>query len=211
MAVTWKTDKFREMIGSVAYSTCVSIGDGFAERCAVLAIASSRISGKAVRFPLQPNGAVLLEQLKIMIQNLEDVVMDSRTGDLYLNTSTGGYRVIPVQQGEAVQAAGNEPAIPLPASNTRVSEKITIEASTNAGHPSNGIMQALASGIAYYGRSLGNRMSISSSAGKQAPAMSTVEKKPAVWTSVSSNVQDENNNSESIRVEITRSTTSRQL
>jgi len=201
MAVTWKTDKFREMLGPVEYPTCVSIGDGFAERCAVLAIASHKMSGKAVRFPLQPNGAVLLEQLKIMIQNLKEVVIDSRTGDLYLNTSTGGYRIIPVSGTTEAPIALPQSSNTATTTTSRISEKISLENASGVG-ANPGIMQALASGIAYYGRSFGNRMSISSS-GSIGKPVGAGEQKPAVWTAVSSNVQDENASSESIRVEIT--------
>jgi hypothetical protein len=224
MAVTWKTDKFREMVGSVPYQTCVSIGDGFAERCAVLAIANSRMSGKAVRFPLQPSGAVLLEQLKIMLRNLEDVVMDSRTGDLYLNTSTGSYRIIPVQPtGSAEQPI----AIPLTTAKP-TTERMHPPVDTEKQSSSNsqqGIMQALASGLVYYGKSIGNRMSLvsgGSGTGTKGSNTPKGERKP-IWTVSSSStttqpgIQDENRislteeSSTSIRVEIMNTSSSTRI
>ena len=220
MAVTWKTDKFREMLGTTPYQTCVSIGDGFAERCAVLAIATSKMSGKAVRFPLQPSGAVMLEQLKHMLRNLEDIVMDNRTGDLYLNTSTGSYRIIPVQP-----TAPDNVAIPLAQSTTNATmSKVSSPPTTTESEKQNpGIMQALTSGLAYYGRSIGNRMSIVSgvmgSSGKgQVATPKGLEQRKPIWTvsssTTQSGIQDENSVtvtdelSTSIRVEIMNSTTS---
>ena len=224
MAVTWKTDKFREMVGSTPYQTCVSIGDGFAERCAVLAIASSKMSGKAVRFPLQPSGAVLLEQLKIMLRNLEDVVMDNRTGDLYLNTTTGSYRIIPVQ------GTGSEPmAIPLTSSKPPMEKMHAAPVESekqSASAPQQGIMQALASGLVYYGKSIGNRMSLVSTgttgAGGKGSNTPKGERKP-IWTvsssttTTSSGIQDENRvsvteeSSTSIRVEIMNTSSSTRM
>ena len=222
MAVTWKTDKFREMVGSTPYQTCVSVGDGFAERCAVLAIANSKMSGKAVRFPLQPSGAVLLEQLKIMLRNLDDVVMDNRTGDLYLNTTTGSYRIIPVQ------ASGSE-SVPIPLTNSKPSmERIQAPAETEKQTSSNtqpGIMQALASGLVYYGKSIGNRMSLVSTgtgAGGKGSNTPKGDRKP-IWTVSSSTtttqtgIQDENRvslteeSSTSIRVEIMNTSSSTRI
>jgi hypothetical protein len=216
MAVTWKTDKFREMLGGTPYQTCVSIGDGFAERCAVLAVANSRMSGKAVRFPLQPSGAVLLEQLKMMLKNLEDVVMDNRTGDLYLNTSTGAYRIIPVQP------SGQESSAPIAlgaSSNANsyksTNEKIIDTDKQNTASSQPGIMQALASGLVYYGKSISNRMSLVSGGTGKPSNTPKGERKP-IWTVSSSanqqGVQDENivsmSEESSIRVEIMNTSSS---
>jgi hypothetical protein len=214
MAVTWKTDKFREMLGSTSYQTCVSIGDGFAERCAVLAVANSRMSGKAVRFPLQPSGAVLLEQLKIMLKNLEDVVMDNRTGDLYLNTSTGAYRIIPVQPSGSDSAP-----IPLSASSNsyKSAEKIPIETTDKQPPAQPGIMQALASGLVYYSKSISNRMSlVSGGTGTGKPSNTPKGERKPIWTVSSSStqqgIQDENvvsmSEESSIRVEIMNTSSS---
>jgi hypothetical protein len=197
MAVTWKTDKFKELVGFTQFPTCVSIGDGFAERCAVLAIASSRMSGKAVRYPLQPSGGALLEQLRVTISCLDDIVQDTRTGDLYLNPQVGTYRVIPVL------VTNEEAAIPLrmePSSKSENTER-------SSGQ---GLMQSLASGIANYGRTLSHRMSIGSSSNKTPKDSDLKGGKQPVVTMIRSNNQDENSatyvREESIRVEI-RSTT----
>jgi len=150
MAVTWKTDKFKELVGSTQFPTCVSIGDGFAERCAVLAIASSRMSGKAVRYPLQPSGAALLEQLRCTIGTLEEILSDPRTGDLYLNVQSGSYRIIPVQPTlEAIPLKMDGSTLPLA-----------------KGHENAGLIQSLANGIAQYGRTLTNRMSLGGGSNK---------------------------------------------
>ena len=199
MAVTWKADKFKELVGTTEFPTCVSVGDGFAERCAVLAIASARMSGKAVRYPLQPSGAAMLEQLRATISCLKEIVDDSRTGDLYLNAQSGTYRIIPVQVAPE--------AIPLrmDTSVTRT-EKIVIE--TSSTERSSGLMQSLASGIANYGRTLGHRMSIGTN--KTPTNMDTKGKTPVV--TMFRNNQDENSvREETIRVEISSTTVSRSL
>ena len=189
MAVTWKQDKFKELVGSTQFSTCVSIGDGFAERCAVLGIATNQMSGKAVRFPLQPSGSALLEQLRIMIGCLKEVVDDSRTGDIYLNTQTGTYRLIPVQP--------QEQAIPLRMESTAIttrSEKLVIETSNG------GLIQSLASSIVYAGRTLSHRMSRTGNT----PVGAGVSDKKPVMTMFTNRTQDENveSLSGSIHVEI---------
>jgi hypothetical protein len=188
MAVTWKQDKFKELVGKTEFNTCVSVGDGFAERCAVLGIASIQMSGKAVRFPLQPSGSSLLEQLRIMIGCLKEVIDDTRTGDIYLNTQTGTYRLIPVQP--------QEQAIPLRMESTTItrSEKLVIETSNS------GLIQSLASSIVYAGRTLGNRMSRTGNT----PINSGASDKKPVMTMFTNKGQDENKElpSESIRVEI---------
>jgi hypothetical protein len=196
MAVTWKTDKFRELVGSTQFPTCVSVGDGFAERCAVLAIASSKMSGKAVRYPLQPSGAALLEQLRATISCLDEVIEDSRTGDLYLNPHVGTYRVIPVLVSD------QEPPIPL---SNKSDSKQDVSAP--------GIMQSLANGLANYGRTLSHRMSIGSSNKVTVKeADSKISKTPAVTLIKNSATQDENSSAyvreESIRVEIRTATRS---
>ena len=197
MAVTWKTDKFRDLVGSTQFPTCVSIGDGFAERCAVLAIASSRMSGKAVRYPLQPSGSALLEQLRSTISCLDDMIEDPRTGDLYLNPHVGTYRVIPV-------LVANEEA-PIPLSNK-------LDSKTEAIAP--GIMQSLANGIANYGRTLSSRMSIGSSSSNKPASKESDSKsgKQPVVTMIKNASQDENSSAyvreESIRVEIRTATRS---
>jgi hypothetical protein len=202
MAVTWKTDKFRELVGSTEFSTCVSIGDGFAERCAVLAIASPKMSGKAVRYPLQPSGGALLEQLRATIACLTDIIHDCRTGDLYLNPQVGTYRVIPVV------VSHDDTAIPL---------KMDASASKADTNPSSdkaagaGLMQSLANGLATYGRTLSHRMSLGTSSSNKAPreSDSKTDKQPAVTFMRNTN-QDENSatyvREETIRVEV-RSTT----
>lgn len=195
MAVTWKTDKFKELVGFTQFPTCVSIGDGFAERCAVLAIASHRMSGKAVRYPLQPSGGALLEQLRATISCLEDIINDTRTGDLYLNPQVGTYRVIPVV------VASEEAAIPL-----RMEQQTSKTESTGQG-----LMQSLASGIANYGRTLSHRISLGSSTSNktQRESESKTGKHPVV-TMIRNSNQDENSatyvREESIRVEIRSST-----
>ena len=185
MAVTWKTDKFRELIANIQFPTCVSVGDGFAERCAVLAMSSYKMSGKAVRFPLQPSGAAMLEQLQIMHLCLSDIVSDERTGDLYLNPQTGSYRVI---------ATPPEQAGPIPLKNTPTDEK-------------SNMMQSLASGIAYYGRTLTQRISLTTSNKANTPkAAESGDKKPRI--SMISN-EESPQYDENIHVEVT--TTSRTL
>ena len=208
MAVTWKQDKFRDLVGSTQFPTCVSIGDGFAERCAVLSISSSKMSGKAVRFPLQPSGTALLEQLRIMIGCLKEVVDDTRTGDLYLNTQTGSYRIIPVQP-----AAGAEAAIPLKMeATTRGSERLSIDTKSTTDANGAGLIQSLASGIAYCGRTLTRRMSIGNKSGNTPKA---ADQKPVMtmFTNKTSIQYDENSeqSSESIRVEVTNTTITRSM
>lgn len=198
MAVTWKQDKFRDLVGSTPFPTCVSIGDGFAERCAVLGIASSRMSGKAVRFPLQPGGTALLEQLRIMIGCLREVVEDSRTGDLYLNTQTGSYRIIPVQpQDQAIPLKMQQES----STSTRVSSDKVACVDGNNGS----LIQTLASSIAYCGRTLSHRMSLGGS-NKGGNTPSNADKKPTMtmFTNKGSQRSDENTEAttESIRVEI---------
>jgi hypothetical protein len=198
MAVTWKTDKFRELVGSTHFPTCVSVGDGFAERCAVLAIASSKMSGKAVRYPLQPSGAALLEQLRATISCLDDLIGDPRTGDLYLNPHVGTYRVIPVLVAD--QEA------PIALSNKAEAKQPEVSVP--------GIMQSLANGIANYGRTLRHRMSSGSSSSNKVASKEAESKtsKPPVVTMIKNATQDENSSmyvrEESIRVEIRTATRS---
>jgi hypothetical protein len=192
MAVTWKTDKFRDLVGSIPFKTCVSIGDGYAERCAVLAVASSKMSGKAVRYPLQPSGAALLEQLRATISCLGEVVDDPRTGDIYLNPQVGTYRVIPTSM------PSEEPAISL-----RMDSQRTSEAAVNSDKSSNsGIMQSLANGIANYGRTLG----LGAASNRAPKNAETKSAKPPVVTMIRNSNQDENSatyvREESIRVEV---------
>lgn len=69
------------------YSHVVSVGDGFAERCAVLSLYEhSKIRSKAVRFVLQPSAASLIDQLKCLKGCMGAVMNDRRSGDLYLST-----------------------------------------------------------------------------------------------------------------------------
>lgn len=175
MAVTWKTDKFKELVGSTQFPTCVSVGDGFAERCAVLAIASSRMSGKAVRYPLQPSGTALLEQLQSTLGSLNEILNDPRTGDLYLNVQSGSYRIIPVQPTPDV--------IPL-----KMDDATGPVSSRNDNAV--GIMQTLAHGIAQYGRTLSSKMSINKAGGPTAE----VKKQPLVTTLITnkSSADEEN-------------------
>lgn len=197
MAVTWKTDKFRELINSIPFPTCVSVGDGFAERCAVLAMSSPQLSGKAVRFPLQPSGSALLEQLHVMLGCLEEVVNDGRTGDLYLNPQTGGYRVIPTQPEQ-------QGAIPLKMDAGPVikSDRISIDTTTDKNAS---LMQSLASGIAYYGRTLSHRISLGSNKANTPKAIeaSNADKKPRMAMISGSNTKKQSD--ENIHVEITTS------
>jgi hypothetical protein len=188
MAVTWKTDKFREMVGNVAYPTCVSVGDGFAERCAVLALAHKGRSGKAVRIPLQPNGSLLLEQLRLMANCLPHAVHDKRTGDMYLNSAIpGSYRLIPIQGSSEFL----EPVIPLPDQIAAVpDEPIMYEDSKQPG----GLMQALAHGIASYGKTISHRISLSSSSSgaNRKSGSYTVTKQEYSSTTTSFKAIDEN-------------------
>ena len=177
MAVTWKTDKFKELVGSTQFPTCVSVGDGFAERCAVLAIASSRMSGKAVRYPLQPSGTALLEHLQSTIGSLNEILNDTRTGDLYLNVQSGSYRIIPVQPTSDV--------IPLKMDSATPTASSRID---NAG----GIMQSLAHGIAQYGRTLSSKMSINKAGGPTAEN----KKQPLVTLITNKSSADEENHRE---------------
>lgn len=197
MAVTWKTDKFRELIGSIPFKTCISVGDGFAERCAVLAVATYRMSGKAVRYPLQPSGSALLEQLRSTISCLSDIIEDPRTGDLYLNPQIGTYRIIPTATGNG------DAAIPLRMDSQKSNDISSGEKSSSTG----GLMQSLAHGIANYGRTLGLGV-----ASNKTPKASDNKSKPPVVTMIRNSGQDENSatyiREETIRVEVRSSTRS---
>lgn len=205
MAVTWKTDKFREMIGNVQYPTCISVGDGFAERCAVLALADKRRSGKAVRIPLQPNGSLLLEQLRLMASSLPHVVRDNRTGDLYLNSAVpGSYRLIPVQaslelsESSALPIALSDQPQPLVEVKEDESyEQQTLIVTDESQRSSAGLMQSLANGIAFYGKSISHRISLSSSNNSISNRRTTVTqevKQTPSSTTVTSSYKSESEN-----------------
>ncbi|KAF4684761.1 hypothetical protein FOZ60_007361 [Perkinsus olseni] len=77
MASSWKTIKFQEM--ACAYNTdfdcIVSIGDGFAERTAVMELRDifPKCTCKAVRFMTQPNIYMLRDEIRQTLANLEEI------------------------------------------------------------------------------------------------------------------------------------------
>uniref|UniRef100_A0A7S3UME8 Uncharacterized protein n=2 Tax=Oxyrrhis marina TaxID=2969 RepID=A0A7S3UME8_OXYMA len=77
MASSWKTVKFQEM--ACAYNTdfdcIVSIGDGFAERTAVMELRDifPKCTCKAVRFITQPNIYVLRDEIRQTLANLDEI------------------------------------------------------------------------------------------------------------------------------------------
>ena len=81
MGITWKCDRFRELANRANYTDFISIGDGIAERHAVLAL-RDRCCAKAVRFDSQPCLTLLRDQLIYLTENLVSIARDARTGDV---------------------------------------------------------------------------------------------------------------------------------
>ncbi|EER15403.1 conserved hypothetical protein [Perkinsus marinus ATCC 50983] len=87
MASSWKTIKFQEM--ACAYNTdfdcIVSIGDGFAERTAVMELRDifPKCTCKAVRFMTQPNIYMLRDEIRQTLANLDEIAdVESPDSDL---------------------------------------------------------------------------------------------------------------------------------
>jgi hypothetical protein len=145
---------------------------------------------------------MLFEHLRSTIASLQEIIDDQRTGDLYLNVQAGSYRIIPVQPTLDV--------IPLKMEPTG---STSIPSSTDKPNSANGsIIQSLASGIAQYGRTLTNRMSLVGSSTNKSSANISGNAKPLAMTHITNrpHAADENNTSEasqiasSIKVDVSR-------
>ncbi|EER07534.1 conserved hypothetical protein [Perkinsus marinus ATCC 50983] len=77
MASSWKTFKFQEMACAykMDFDCIVSIGDGFAERTAVMELRDifPMCTCKAVRFMTQPNIYMLRDEIRQTLANLEEI------------------------------------------------------------------------------------------------------------------------------------------
>jgi len=83
MGVNWKCVKFRKLADRAQFTNFISVGDGQAERTAVLAL-KDKGCAKAVRFDAQPDMALMVDQLAHLRRYLDDIVSDSRSGDVIL-------------------------------------------------------------------------------------------------------------------------------
>lgn len=102
MAVQWKNDRFREIASRGHFDVCISLGDGYAERCAVLNLHNHhtrRKSVKAVRMVVQPDIETIISQLHGLIGCIEQMVRDPSSGEIVLqdNGNSKGYAVWPVE------------------------------------------------------------------------------------------------------------------
>ena len=91
MGTEWKKTTFRRLAGN--FENFVSIGDGLAERCAVLALAP-RKSAKAVRFDPQPSLELMIDQILVLTACLADIVNISGSGDVLL-FADASFKLVP--------------------------------------------------------------------------------------------------------------------
>ena len=93
MGTQWKIDKFKQLASRGSFNHFISIGDGYAERCAVMALRNDNLCSKAVRLDAQPSIELMLDQLLALKNLLKDIVADPRSGDVALFND--GFRLIP--------------------------------------------------------------------------------------------------------------------
>ena len=93
MGVNWKCDKFDKLAARSRYTDFVSIGDGMAERVAVLALRRLGCA-KAVRLDPQPTITLMIDQLSHLKKFIGGIVHESRSGDITLYTD--GYSIDPI-------------------------------------------------------------------------------------------------------------------
>ena len=93
MGTEWKKTTFRKLAGN--YEHFVSIGDGLAERCAVLSL-NPRKSAKAVRLDPQPNLELMIDQLLVLKTCLCSLVEEHTyaSGDVLL-FSDASFQIVP--------------------------------------------------------------------------------------------------------------------
>lgn len=103
MGTEWKKATFKRLAGN--FQHFVSVGDGLAERCAVLSL-FPRKSAKAVRLDPQPSLELMIDQLLVLNTCLASIVDHRATGDVLLY-GDASFKVIPIACDENNEATFN--------------------------------------------------------------------------------------------------------
>jgi hypothetical protein len=98
MGTQWKIERFKKVSALGNYNDFISIGDGYAERVAVLALMGKNTRAKAVRLDAQPSVELMIDQLIAMRTLMPSITVDARSGDVALFND--GFRLIPAESDE---------------------------------------------------------------------------------------------------------------
>ena len=93
MGINWKCEKFSKLASRARFTDFISIGDGMAERTAVLTLRRFGCA-KAVRLDPQPTITLMIDQLSYLKNYVVQIVHESRSGDVTLYTD--GYSIDPI-------------------------------------------------------------------------------------------------------------------
>jgi len=119
LAVNWKVDKFRTLVTESTYDHVVSVGDGFSERCAVLALhGCGATAATAVRLTVSASIDRIIFQLRVLADQLPEMILSSSDECTEMVLAHGGrvFEVVPVG---SVEGGSRRGAIGHQAENAR--------------------------------------------------------------------------------------------